>query len=162
MKKEPAKAYEKETGRKPILATMAVESTLRVRSWLQNGCNAFTAKRPSSQPMSFWTEQDVLEYIKNFSVAYAPVYGDIVETDQGLDTTKCKRTGCVFCGFGCHLEKEPNRFQRLQVTHPALYNYCMKPWENGGLGMKEPLEYIGIQTENKEAKQAKKGRDEIE
>ena len=27
----------------------------------------------------------------------------------------------------------------------------MKPWENGGLGMKEPLEYIGIQTENKEA-----------
>lgn len=57
--------------------------------------------------------------------------------EHGLDTTKCKRTGCVFCGFGCHLEKEPNRFQRLQVTHPALYNYCMKPWENGGLGMKE-------------------------
>lgn len=74
MKKEPAKAYEKETGRKPILATMAVESTLRVRSWLQNGCNAFTAKRPSSQPMSFWTEQDVLEYIKTFGVAYASVY----------------------------------------------------------------------------------------
>lgn len=49
------------------------------------------------------------------------------------------------------MKKEPNRFQRLQVTHPALYNYCMKPWENGGLGMKEPLEYIGIQTENKEA-----------
>lgn len=130
MKKEPAKAYEKETGRKPILATMAVESALRVRSWLQNGCNAFTAKRPSSQPMSFWTEQDVLEYIKTFGVAYASVYGDIVETEHGLDTTKCKRTGCVFCGFGCHLEKEPNRFQRLQVTHPALYNYCMKPWEN--------------------------------
>lgn len=151
MKKEPAKAYEKETGRKPILATMAVESALRVHSWLQNGCNAFTAKRPSSQPMSFWMEQDVLEYIKTFGVAYASVYGDIVETEHGLDTTKCKRTGCVFCGFGCHLEKEPNRFQRLQVTHPALYNYCMKPWENGGLGMKEPLEYIGIQTENKEA-----------
>lgn len=153
MKKKPAKKYEKETGRKPIIATMAVESTLRVHSWLQNGCNAFTAKRPSSQPMSFWTEQDVLEYIKTFGVAYASVYGDIVETEHGLDTTKCKRTGCVFCGFGCHLEKEPNRFQRLQVTHPALYNYCMKPWENGGLGMKEPLEYIGIQTENKEAKQ---------
>lgn len=153
MKKKPAKKYEKETGRKPIIATMAVESTLRVHSWLQNGCNAFTAKRPSSQPMSFWTEQDVLEYIKTFGVAYASVYGDIVETEHGLDTTKSKRTGCVFCGFGCHLEKEPNRFQRLQVTHPALYNYCMKPWENGGLGMKEPLEYIGIQTENKEAKQ---------
>lgn len=41
--------------------------------------------------------------------------------------------------------------RKIQVTHPALYNYCMKPWENGGLGMKEPLEYIGIQTENKEA-----------
>lgn len=146
MKKAPAKKYEKETQRKPFIATMACESKARRRSWLLNGCNAFTAKRPSSQPMSFWTEQDVLEYIKTFGVAYASVYGDIVETEHGLDTTKCKRTGCVFCGFGCHLEKEPNRFQRLQVTHPALYNYCMKPWENGGLGIKTPLEFIGVKT----------------
>lgn len=64
MKKKPAKQYEKETGRKPIIGTMASESRLRYTKWLQNGCNAFESKRPKSQPMSFWTEQDVLHYIK--------------------------------------------------------------------------------------------------
>lgn len=168
MKKEPAKAYEKETGRKPILATMAVESALRVRSWLQNGCNAFTAKRPSSQPMSFWTEQDVLRYIKENEIPIASVYGDIVyaenpeqmrfddwEMDCGtekLKTTGCNRTGCIFCGFGCHLEKEPSRFQRLKETHPRQYAYCMNGGEydeNGiwkpnkdGLGMRHAFEEL--------------------
>lgn len=152
MKKKPAKKYEKETGRKPILATMAEESALRTHAWLKNGCNAFEGERPSSQPMSFWTEQDVLEYIKEYGINYASVYGDIIEAEQGLKTTLCDRTGCVFCGFGCHLEKEPNRFQRLQKTHPHLHAYCMKPWENGGLGMKKPLEYLGVKTEMEEAK----------
>ena len=60
LKKIPAKKYEKESGRKPILATMACESALRKSHWLKEGCNAFNSKRPTSQPMSFWTEQDVL------------------------------------------------------------------------------------------------------
>ena len=42
---------------------MASESRLRKEQWLIHGCNAFDTKRPRSQPMSFWTEQDVLEYI---------------------------------------------------------------------------------------------------
>ena len=145
MKKKPAKKYEKETGRKPILGTMAEESRLRYQKWLQHGCNAFGTKEPKSQPMSFWTEQDVLHYIKEFNVPYAPVYGDIVPTSKDeqiegqlttfdilgeyegtlLKTTGCDRTGCIFCMFGCHLEKEPNRFQRLKVTHPKQYEYCI-------------------------------------
>lgn len=147
MKKKPAKKYEKETGRKPIIATMAEESTLRAQAWLKNGCNAFDGKRPTSQPMSFWTEQDVLTYLKEYHIPYAPVYGEIEEINGALKTTLCDRTGCVFCGFGCHLEKEPNRFQRLKTTHPKLWEYCMKPWEAGGLGMKMPLEFIGVKTE---------------
>lgn len=51
---------------------------------------------------------------------------------------------CVFCGFGCHLEKEPNRFQQLKETHPKLYEYCMKPWDEGGLGLDEVLNYINV------------------
>ena len=58
MKKKPAKLYEKETGRKPIVGTMACESQNRKTAWLKNGCNAYESKRPTSQPMSFWTEQD--------------------------------------------------------------------------------------------------------
>ena len=150
MKKKPAKKYEKETGRKPIIATMAEESTLRAQAWLKNGCNAFDGKRPTSQPMSFWTEQDVLTYLKEYHIPYAPVYGEIEEINGALKTTLCDRTGCVFCGFGCHLEKEPNRFQRLKITHPKLWEYCMKPWEAGGLGMKTPLEFIGVKTETEE------------
>ena len=148
MKKKPAKKYEKETGNKPIVGTMACESRTRKAVWLKNGCNAFDSKRPISQPMSFWTEQDVLQYLKEFNIPYTSVYGEIKQDENGkYYTTGYDRTGCVFCGFGCHLEKEPNRFQRLKVTHPKLWNYCMKPWDEGGLGMKEVLDYIGVKYE---------------
>lgn len=148
MKKRPAKQYEKKSGNKPIVGTMTCESQNRRTSWLRHGCNSFDSNRPISQPMSFWTEQDVLEYLSFTGIPYAPVYGDIIQDSNGkYHTTKCDRTGCVFCGFGCHLEKEPNRFQRLKITHPKLWNYCMKPWSEGGLGMKEVLEYIGVKTE---------------
>lgn len=83
MKKRPSKRYEKETGRKPIIATMAVESNLRERLWLTHGCNAFDDKRPTSKPMSFWTENDVLEYLYTYNIPYASVYGDIVKDDGG-------------------------------------------------------------------------------
>lgn len=47
-----------------------------------------------------------------------------------------------FCMFGAHLEKEPNRFQRMKVTHPKQYAYCMDK-----LGLREVLEYIGVPYE---------------
>lgn len=148
MKKKPAKQFEKQTGYKPIIATMACESQQRKNAWLKNGCNAFESVRPISQPMSFWTEQDVLEYLHMFNIPYASVYGDIKKDNKGkYYTTGCDRTGCVFCAFGINQDKEPNRFQRLKITHPKLWNYCMRPWDKGGLGMKEVLNYIGIKIE---------------
>lgn len=148
MKKNPAKKYEKETGRKAIIGTMATESMLRKQRWLRYGCNAFAdKKRPTSNPMSFWTEQDVLEYLRIHNLPYASVYGDIVETESGLQTTGCDRTGCMFCLFGCDREKAPNRFQRMKETHPRQYDYCMRPIEEKGLGIKQVLEYIGVPYE---------------
>ena len=148
MKKKPAKKYEKQTGNKPIVATMACESLSRKQNWMRYGCNSFEGNRPISKPMSFWTEQDVLKYIYEFDIPYTSVYGDIVSNKDGiLYTTKCKRTGCVFCGFGCHLDKKPNRFQRLKCTHPKLWDYCMRPWNEGGLGMKKVLEYINVKSD---------------
>ena len=140
MKKSPSYIYQRKTGKMPILATMAQESMLREKNWIKNGCNAFEAKHPQSAPMSFWTEQDVLQYIKQYEVPIANVYGDVVEEDNDgceytetlfgdacgeLRTTGCDRTGCIFCAFGCHLEKEPSRFQRLKQTHPRQYEYCI-------------------------------------
>ena len=64
--------------------------------------------------------------------------------DGKLKTTKCDRTGCMFCMFGCHLEKGENRFQRMKKTHPQMYDYCMKPMDEGGLGLAEVLDYIDV------------------
>ena len=64
MKKKPSYRYEKETGRKPFIATMAAESNLRKQEYLKKGCNSFDTKRPASTPLGFWTEQDILQYIK--------------------------------------------------------------------------------------------------
>ncbi len=137
MKKKPIGKYAKETGRVPILGTMASESMLRMQKWLQHGCNAFDGKKASSSPMSFWMDEDVWEYLKKYNVPYCKIY------DMGYE-----RTGCIFCIFGAHLDPEPTRFQRLQKTHPTIWRYCMKPWDKGGLGMREVLEYIGIPYEN--------------
>lgn len=168
LKKKPVKKYEKETGRKPIVATMASESKARTTSWLHSGCNSFNSKRPISQPMAFWTEQDVLLYIKENNLPIATVYGEVVIdydaegqlegqmdlSDLGsefgifdvgcktMKTTKLERTGCMFCMFGVHLQEEPNNFQRMKETHPKQYDYIMRPTEQGGLGYKEIIDWI--------------------
>ena len=138
LKKKPMKEFQKQSGKVPFIATMADEGLLRQQRYLQTGCNAFNLGK--SQPMGFWTEQDVLRYIKENNLEICSVYGDIIVNDKGLyETTGEKRTGCVYCGIGCHLEKEPNRFQRLKETHPNLYNYCINK-----LNMKEVLDYIKV------------------
>ena len=144
MKKEPVKRYEKETGKVPFIGTMASESQLRQQAYLRNGCNAFESKRPISTPIAFWTEQDIFEYIIKYNLEIASVYGDIVKDEQGIwTTTGAKRTGCIFCGFGVHLEKGQNRYQRLEETHPQLHEYCMEK-----LGFKDVCEYMNIPYKN--------------
>ena len=167
MKKSPANKYERKTGRKPIIATMATESRLRTQKWLQFGCNSFNSKHSESKPMSFWTEQDVLLYIYENNIPIASVYGEIVKdyksmgqldgqmdmselsSDLGvfdigipiLKTTGCKRTGCMFCGFGAHIRGD-DRFVRMKETHPKQYDYIMRPCEQGGLNYKEVIDWI--------------------
>lgn len=163
MKKAPVKKLEKEQGKgNPITAQMTDESKQREVRWLADGCNAFERKCPISNPMSFWTEQDVLQYIKENSLPIASVYGDIVYQDADgqqrfdgcgkLCTTGCDRSGCIFCGFGAHLEKGEGRFERLKRTHPKLYDYCMgggaygedgiwRP-DNRGLGMAHVIDEL--------------------
>jgi len=139
MKKKPVHDYHKKTGKVPFIATMADESLLRRKCYLKQGCNGFNNKIPTSTPIAFWTEQDILEYIDTYKIPIASVYGDVIKTDK-YHTTGCQRTGCMFCGFGCHLEKYPNRFQRLAKTHPKQYDYIINT-----LGMGEVLDFIGIE-----------------
>ena len=137
-KKEPARTYEKNTNRKPFIGTLADESFLRKTAWMKNGCNSFDAKHPTSQPLSFWTEQDILLYIKLYGLEIASVYGNIVYKDDDgmfydndlfnssmkLQTTGEDRTGCVFCMFG--ITQDPERFLRLKEVEPMKYDYVMR------------------------------------
>ena len=126
---------------------MASESLLRLQSWLAAGCNAFESKRPISRPMSFWTQQDVLMYLKVTGIKYSPIYGDIIEinTKNGtrLTTTGVTRSGCMFCMFGVQLDKIPNRFQKMQITHPKQYDYCINR-----LGCGRVMDFIGVPYKN--------------
>lgn len=148
MKKQPAHRFNKKSGLLPIIGTMAEESIQRKSNWLQYGCNTFSGKEQASKPLSVWVEQDILKYITKYNIPYPSVYGEIKIDEEGkYYTTGYNRTGCVFCAYGCHHEKEPNRFQTLKITHPKLHKYCMKPINEGGLGMKEVLDYINVKTE---------------
>ena len=139
MKKNPAKKYEKESKRKAFIGKMAMESRKRTQDYLKTGCNAFEVKRPVSNPMGFWVEQDVLHYLKDFKVPYCSVYGKIIKSRNTLYTTGESRTGCMFCMYGVHLEKGENRFQRMSRTHPKQYDYCINK-----MGLGEVLDYIGV------------------
>lgn len=147
MKKKPLHIYEKESKQKAILGTLADESALRTQSWLKNGCNAFDSKNPKSNPLSFWTEQDILQYISQNKIKIASVYGEIIpdtlcegqiaidNSFVNLKCSGCQRTGCMFCLFGMHLEKGETRMQRLHRTHPKIYDYVLGGGEFNDKGM---------------------------
>ena len=164
MKKRSAKSYERENGRVPIIGTMATESRLRKQKWMKYGCNAFEQKgHPTSQPLSFWAEQDILQYIKRYELDIAEIYGDIVYADDDgmyydndlfsqdmeLTTTGAKRTGCVFCLFG--ITQDTDRLLRLKESETKKYDYVMRGGkfdENGmwipdkGLGYKFVIDWL--------------------
>lgn len=168
MKKAPLKAYAAETGRNPMTGQMAAESYLRTAQWIKHGCNLFDSKHPISNPMSFWTEQDILHYIHERDIKICSVYGKVVEDfgdelegqmsfedfglyekQKKLKCTGCSRTGCVLCGFGCHLEsKEEARFLKLKETHPKFYA-LLDVFKNSGYTFRQALEWTNENMQGK-------------
>lgn len=154
VKKNPAIAYEKRTGRIPLIATMASESRLRRTNWLRHGCNAFDLKRPTAAPFSFWVDNDMLQYIHDNNLPIADAYGKIVpENKTGFEgqlnlfdetgyegckytTTGCKRTGCLYCLFG--ITEDPKRILRLQSLEPKRADYVLRGGEFDEEGMWVP------------------------
>ena len=128
MKKHPVVAYAKETGRNGLIGVMASESETRLQEYLNYGCNAFDLKQPLGKPLSFWLEEDIWSYLKEYDVPYSRIY------DMGE-----KRTGCMFCMFGVHMEKGANRFQRMYLSHPKQWNYCINTLSCGKV-----LDFISV------------------
>lgn len=128
LKKSPLKRFENINHSIPMIGNLATESKLRKFTYLKNGCNLYDSKSPKSAPLSFWTEKDIWDYIKEYNINYSKIY------NMGE-----KRTGCMFCMFGTHLEKYPNKFQRMQLSHPKQWGYCIYK-----LNCKQVLEKINV------------------
>jgi 3'-phosphoadenosine 5'-phosphosulfate sulfotransferase (PAPS reductase)/FAD synthetase len=125
LKKQPTAKYDSITG------DMASESIIRQSAWLMKGCNSF-GKRSKSKPLSIWTDKNVFEYINRFQVRICDIYKD----------QRVMRTGCMFCGFGAHLESI-SRFELVKEKYPAAYKYFLR-LENSGVTYEEALNRCGI------------------
>lgn len=119
LKKNPLKKYARENGLEcAIIGTLAAESHQRQNDWIRHGCNTFHVKKDNQcRPLSFWTDQDIYDYIKLYSVKIADLY------QMGY-----KRNGCMFCGFGSSFCKkgELNNYQQLAITHPTAHAFVVK------------------------------------
>jgi 3'-phosphoadenosine 5'-phosphosulfate sulfotransferase (PAPS reductase)/FAD synthetase len=107
-KKKPSKKFTKETGKYPIVATLAVESLLRMQNYLRTGCNSFEGKI-KSVPISFWKKSDILWYIAQHDLKIADCYKAKITNYPLLGYKTCTlcgkdQTGCLYCGFGKGME----------------------------------------------------------
>jgi 3'-phosphoadenosine 5'-phosphosulfate sulfotransferase (PAPS reductase)/FAD synthetase len=140
IKEKPLEKWYKQKGFRPIVGTLASESQRRRNAWFITGCNAFDAKKKVSKPLSFWTHNDILIYLRDFNIPYSSIYGDIAEDKNGkLYTTGEQRTGCSLCLVGCHLDKV-NKYHRLKQTHPHIWDFGIN-----SLGLGEFLDFIGVE-----------------
>lgn len=134
LKKRPFKKYQQESGEVPIIGTMATESEVRKQQYVRRGgCNSFREGNLGSYPLSIWTDADIWAYLRKFNVPYCELY------NKGA-----VRTGCMFCGFGAHLEKPTSsRFALLYDLHPKAYEAFMR-YENNGITYREALRSVGV------------------
>ena len=132
LKKDPFLRYEKESGLHPILGVMASESLLRRTTYIrQGGCNVFSNNggKPKSLPLSIWMEDDIWAYIEKRNLKIADIY------HKGA-----KRTGCMFCGYGCQF-KDDNRLQMCYDMYPKAYNMFMN-YTNHGITYREAMRKV--------------------
>lgn len=127
LKKEPFKEYNKKTGMFPIIGDMADESKQRTDMYVRRGsCNYFNLKSTSSHPLSIWTEKDIWDYIEYRKLKIADIY------HKGA-----KRTGCMFCGYGCQYAGD-NRLRMVLEMYPKMYDKFMN-YTNNGITYREAL-----------------------
>lgn len=133
LKKEPFRKYEKQHGVAPILGIMADESRQRTTDYINGGgCNSFNFSdltKSKSKPLSIWTEKNIWDCIEKYKIPIAEIY------HKGA-----KRTGCMFCGYGCHF-KDDNRLQLVYNLYPKWYNHFMN-YTNNGVTYREAIRKV--------------------
>lgn len=108
---------------------MASESIHRQMKYLQaGGCNQF-GDTTISKPLSIWLEEDIWAYIRDRGLKISDIY------HKGA-----KRTGCMFCGYGCQF-KDDNRLQLCYELYPKMYNHFMN-YTNNGVTYREAMRKV--------------------
>lgn len=144
MKEKPLNEYARRTDRVPYIGITQDEGFMRQRQYNRTGCNVYDAKRPKSQPLGFWRRQDILRYAVENNLRICSVYGTILQKNGIYFNTGEQRTGCMYCAMGCHMEKQPNRYQRLHENDINTYKFIMKSIDMGGLGFDYVLNYCNF------------------
>ena len=153
LKEKPCEDWAKANNSVPYLGLMASEGGRREKSLMMHGCNYFGKNTIRSAPFAIFSRQDILQLAIDLDVPVPEEYGKIVrDADGTLRTTLAQRTGCTMCGFGIHMEKRPNRFDRLRESNPEEWEFWMRHVcrdEDGNwYGWGRVLDYIGVEWEN--------------
>lgn len=144
MKEKPAQDWQKQNNMIPYLGLMASEGGQREKGLRKNGCNYYGKSTIRSCPFAIFSRQDLLQLAIDLNVPIPSIYGEIKRNSDGmLYTTRAQRTGCSMCGFGIHIEKRPNRFDRLREDNPKEWHFWMYD-----MGWGKVLDYIGIAWED--------------
>lgn len=149
LKERPCDIWAKEHNSVPFVGLMASEGGRREKALKMHGCNYFGATAIRCAPFAIFSRQDVLQLALDLEVPVPEIYGEIVRDPDGtLRTTGAERTGCSLCGFGIHLEKRPNRFDKLRERAPKEWEYLMTHLVQDGngewYGWGRVLDYIGV------------------
>lgn len=63
-------------------------------------------------PLRLWNNELIDKYIKYYNIEICDIYKFE------------RRTGCKFCLYGIHLEKRPNKIDRLKFIEPKSYEFA--------------------------------------
>lgn len=135
LKKNPIEQWQKQNNMKPLIALMQDESALRKQLALygkEDGKKVYPFLRTG------WNDEDIWRYAKINNIRFADCY-----YDRFIDGVLLKaetRTGCIFCGFGIHLENE-SRFEKQKIKNPKRYETMMS-LENNGVSFKNAIDVV--------------------
>ena len=145
LKKEPVRRFEKQTGLRPVIGTMASESNTRKLQYMKDGCNVFKQGKETCKPLSIFTDKDIWDLINREEIEICSIYYDQVINGQLV--TGERGTGCVYCGFGIDQENPNNhRFHRAYIREPNRYKSMMDK-----LGYRSILKFMNITIPDEES-----------
>lgn len=136
----------KHDNRPSFIGTMAQESELRKKSWINDGCNIYSSKKKKSRPLSIWSENDIWQYLKENKIKVNEAYNFDINKDLDKQNLRFTRLGCCSCPYGSYIEQKKidilekrrknnqdsnikineymllNRFEKLKKDYPNQYN----------------------------------------